>query len=372
MEKIEELTKEVCKTLIEPKEKEIEESGLYIRDIISELGELGFLSIAFPKEYNGVNLSFEDAVKASIILSYYTSTISMIIGAHQLASLSIFLSNSNYLKEKYLKDLNKGRIIGAFSLTEPQAGSDPTQIKTTAVLDKDAYILNGTKAFVTNAGLADVIVVFAKTDPTAGARGISAFVVESKFDGVYIGRKEEKMALPYLPNATVTLKDVRVPKENILGRENIGFIIAMKTLEMGRVLTAAGSVGLMERALVESIKYSKSRIQGNSPISSYQIIQSYLAEIKTLLETSREIVLRAARAKDENSKDFPLYSSIAKYYATKSAVDVTRLSTQIFGGYGYIKGYTVERLYREAKMYEIVEGTNEIQKLIIANHILKG
>ncbi|PMP82198.1 MAG: acyl-CoA dehydrogenase [Caldisericum exile] len=372
MEKIEELTREVCEELIRPKEKDIEENGLYIPETLSKLGELGFFGVSFPREYGGVGLTFEEAVKSSIILSSYTSTISMIIGAHQLASLSIFLFGSDTLKQKYLSQLNKGRLIGAFSLTEPHAGSDPSSIKTAAFLNGDYYILNGTKAFVTNAGLANLYVIFAKTNPESGARGISAFVVEGDSEGLAVGHKEEKMALPYLPNAALVLKDVKVPKENLIGRANLGFIVAMKTLELGRILTSAGAVGLMERALHESIKYAKERTQGGQPISNYQIIQSYLAEMKTLLETSREIVLTAARKKDSNSPDLGLYSSIAKYYATKSAVDVTRLATQIFGGYGYVKGYTVERLYREAKMYEIVEGTNEIQKLIIANNILKG
>ena len=372
VEKIEEVTKEVCESLIKPKEKDIEEKGLYIEETLHKLGELGFFSVSFPKEYGGVGLSFEESVLASIILSAYTSTISMIIGAHQLASLSILLFGSDYLKQKYLTQLNKGKFIGAFSLTEPHAGSDPSSIKTTATLKGDYYVLNGTKAFVTNAGLADIYVIFAKTNPESGARGISAFVVEGKSEGLAVGHKEEKMALPYLPNATVTLKDVLVPKENLIGRANLGFIVAMKTLELGRILTAAGAVGLMERALNESIRYAKERTQGGLPIANYEIIQAYLAEMKTLLETSREIVLTSARKKDLNSPDLGLYSSIAKYYATKSAVDVTRLATQIFGGYGYVKGYAVERLYREAKMYEIVEGTNEIQKLIIANQILKG
>ena len=368
---IEEITIKVCENLIKPKEVEIEEQGLYIKEVLSKLGELGYFGISFPKEFGGVGLSFEEGVKASIVLARYSSTISMIIGAHQLASLAILISSNDKLKSKYLARLNKGELIGAFSLTEPQAGSDPTEIKTTATLDGDYYILNGTKAFVTNAGLADVYVVFAKTNIESGARGMSCFVVEKDLEGVFVGQKEEKMGLPFLPNASLTLKDVKVPKENIIGREGMGFIIAMKTLEQGRVLTGAGAVGLMERALKESIRYAKDRVQGGNPISSYQIIQSYLSEMKALLETSREIVLKAARKKDEGARDLSLYSSIAKYFATKSAVDVARLATQIFGGYGYVRGYTVERLYREAKMYEIVEGTNEIQKLIISNYILK-
>lgn len=372
MEKIEKITKDICEKLIKPIESEIEERGLYIGETLSKLGELGFMGISMPEEFSGIGLPFKEGVKASIILSYYTSTISMIIGAHQLASLSILIAGSNTLKEKYLKKLNRGELIGAFSLTEPHAGSDPASIKTTAILEGDYYILNGTKAFVTNAGLAHIYVIFAKTNPESGARGISAFIVEKDSAGLSIGQKEEKMALPYLSNAMLTLHKVRVPKENLLGRPNTGFLIAMKTLESGRILTSAGAVGLMERAVDESIRYAKGRIQGGQPIANYEMIQSYLAEMKTLLETSREIVLKSAQVLDSKSPHTGLYSSISKYYATKSAVDVTRLATQIFGGYGYIKGYVVERLYREAKMFEIVEGTNEIQKLIIANHILKG
>ncbi len=360
-----------CEKFIKPYERKIEDEGLYINDILSEMGALGFFGISTPKEFGGLGLPLEVGVNVSLIISKYSGTIAGIIGAHQLAVLSIQIAGSKEQKEKYLSRFIKGTSIGAFALTEPEAGSDPSAIKTEAVLSNDAYIMNGTKAFITNTGLADIYVVMAKTDKGRGARGISAFIVEKSDVGFSFGRKEHKMALTYLSNASLSLNDVKIPKGRLLGREGTGFVTAMKTLEIGRIFTGASAVGLAERAFEEAVEYSKRRIQKGQPISNFQIIQSYIAEMKTKIEAAKLLVLQAAKLKDEESKEATLFSSMAKYYASETAVEVSRLAVQIFGGYGWVKDYVVERLYREAKMYEIIEGTNEIQKLIIASNLLR-
>ncbi|MGB9694710.1 MAG: acyl-CoA dehydrogenase family protein [Caldisericaceae bacterium] len=360
-----------CETFIKPHESEIEQSGLYIDEILKELGSLGYMGISIPKEFGGLGLPFEIGVNISIILSKYNGTIASILGASQLAALAIEIAGSTEQKETYLSELAKGKIIGSFALTEPEAGSDPSSIKTTAQKIDEGYILNGTKAFITNAGLASVYAVMAKTEPGAGARGISAFIINKSDTGFSVGRREHKMALDFLPNSALSFNDVVIPKNRLIGREGSGFITAMKVLEIGRIFTAAGAVGLSERALEEATIYSKRRMQGGQPIANFQMIQSYLADMATETEASKMLVINAARLKDKGDKKSQTYSSMAKYYSSKTAVDVARLAVQIFGGYGWVKDYVVERLYREAKMYEIVEGTSEIQKLIIANNLLK-
>jgi len=356
---------------IQPREKEIEVEGLFVKEILKELGYHGFIAIPFPKEYGGLGLSFKLFIEVSRLIAKCSGTITGVIGAQVLSAFSILIGGTEEQKEKYLGRLIKGETIGSFALTEPNAGSDPSSIETKAKKESDYYILNGTKAFTTNAGLSDIYVIMAKTDRDRGARGISAFIVERDVEGFSVGRQEKKMALPGLPNASLFLNNVKIPDNKLMGREGTGFIIAMKTLDIGRVTTGVGAVGLSERAFEEAVRYSKTRVQFDKPISSFEMIQSYIADMATEIEASKLLVMNAAVKKDNNDKDFSFYASMAKYYASKTAVDVSRLAVQIFGGYGWIEDYLVARLYKEAKMYEIIEGTNEIQKLVISNHILK-
>ncbi len=356
---------------IQPREKEIEVEGLFVKEILKELGYHGFIAIPFPKEYGGLGLSFKLFIEVSRLIAKCSGTITGVIGAQVLSAFSILIGGTEEQKEKYLGRLIKGETIGSFALTEPNAGSDPSSIETKAKKESDYYILNGTKAFTTNAGLSDIYVIMAKTDKDRGARGISAFIVERDVEGFSVGRQENKMALPGLPNASLFLNNVKIPDNKLMGREGTGFIIAMKTLDIGRVTTGVGAVGLSERAFEEAVRYSKTRVQFDKPISSFEMIQSYIADMATEIEASKLLVMNAAVKKDNNDKDFSFYASMAKYYASKTAVDVSRLAVQIFGGYGWIEDYLVARLYKEAKMYEIIEGTNEIQKLVISNHILK-
>ena len=363
--------KEFGEKYITPFEKEIEVEGKCVEKIFGELGNHGFIAIPFPKEYGGLGLPFLTYTKVGKLLAYTSNTISAVLGAHSLSTFSILLGGTKEQKNKYIPDMIKGKLVGSFALTEQNAGSNPADIQTEAKKDGDFYILNGTKVFTTNAGLSDIYVIMAKTDKDRGARGISAFIVEKGDEGFSVGRQEKKMALPGLPNASLFLNNVKLPKQRLLGRENLGFIIAMKTLDIGRISASVGAIGLSRRALTESVRYAKKREQFGKPISTFEMIQSLIADMEASVSASELLTLKAAELKDKNNKNLPKYAAMAKYFSAKTAAEVTRNALQIFGGYGFIEDYPVERLYREAKMYEIIEGTNEIQKLIIANSVIK-
>ncbi len=360
-----------AKKHIAPFEEEIEKEGKLVEEKFRELGKHGFIAIPFPEKYGGLGQSFEFYAKVAEKIAYESGTLAAVLGAHSLSIFSILLGGTESQKEKYLPGMIRGELIGSFALTEQNAGSNPADIETKAVKDGDFYILDGTKVFTTNAGLSDVYVVMAKTDPARGARGISAFIVERGDTGFSVGRQENKMALPGLPNASLFLNNVRIPEDRLLGRENLGFIIAMKTLDLGRITASAGATGLARRALYEAVKYARRREQFGKSIASFEMIQSYIAEMGTAVESSELLFLKAAKLRDEKSRDLPKFAAIAKYYSATVAADIARKAVQIFGGYGFIEDYPVARLYREAKMYEIIEGTSEIQKLIIANSIIK-
>lgn len=365
-------TAEFIEKFIQPKEREIEVEGLFVKDIFKEFGLHGFIAIPFPKEYGGLGMSFRLFVDVSRMLSVYSGTIAGVVGAHVLSAFSILIGGTEEQKQNYLTKLIKGELIGSFSLTEPMAGSDPASIETEARREGDDYVINGNKAFVTNAGLSDIFVVMAKTDKKRGARGISAFIIENSDQGLLVGRQEKKLAFPGLPNASLMLDNIRLEGDRLLGREGTGFLIAMKTLDIGRVITGAGALGLAERAFDEAVKYSKARKQFDKPLSSFQMVQSCIADMATWIEASKLLVMEAAEKKRNSGSEFSLYAAMAKYYASKVAVDVSRLAVQMFGGYGFIDDYIVARLYKEAKMYEIIEGTSEVQKIVISNHILRG
>jgi len=364
-------TYDFCKKYIEPYEKEIELEGKFVKDVFKELGSHGFIALSFPEKYGGLGKSIVLYSKVATIISQYSGTIATVLGAHNLATFSILIGGKEEQRAKYIPGLIRGQMIGSFAITEPNAGSDPSSIEAEALKENDFYILNGTKAFTTNAGLSDLYIIMAKTDKERGARGISAFLVDKNDENFVIGRQEKKMALPGLPNASLFLNDIRLSKERLLGREGTGFIIAMRTLDIGRIAAASAAVGLAKRALIEAVKYSKQRKQFGKPISSFEMIQSFIAEMGTKIRAAEMLTLDAAKAADEKSKDVTKLAAMAKYFATLTAVDVSRLAVQIFGGYGFIEDYVVARLYREAKMYEIIEGTTEIQKLIIANSLIK-
>ena len=273
-------------------------------------------------------------------------------------------------KEKYLRDLCTGNKIGAFGLTEPGAGTDAAGQQTTAVLDGDNYILNGSKIFITNGGVADTFIVFAMTDKSKGTKGISAFIVEKGFLGFSIGKKEDKLGIRASSTTELIFENCVVPKENLIGREGKGFGIAMKTLDGGRIGIAAQALGIAEGALDEAIKYMKERKQFGRPIAAFQGLQWMVAEMSTKIEAARFLVYKAAWLK-ENKQPYSIDAARAKLYAAEVAMDVTTKAVQLFGGYGYTKEYPVERMMRDAKITEIYEGTSEVQKMVISGSLLK-
>ena len=273
-------------------------------------------------------------------------------------------------KEKYLIPLAKGEKIGAFGLTEPGAGTDAAGQQTTAVLDGDNYILNGSKIFITNGGVADTFIVFAMTDKSQGTRGISAFIVEKDFPGFSIGKKEDKLGIRASSTTELIFENCVVPKENLIGKEGKGFGIAMKTLDGGRIGIAAQALGIAEGAYEEAVKYMKERKQFGRPLSAFQGLQWMIAEMETKIEAAKLLVYKAAWLK-QNKLPYSVDAAKAKLFAAEVAMDVTTKAVQIHGGYGYTKEYPVERMMRDAKITEIYEGTSEVQKMVIAGSILR-
>lgn len=339
-------------------------------DAVSSLGKMGLMGIPFPKEYGGAGL---DMISYAIVveeLARVDGGSGVILSAHtSLGTWPIFAFGSEEQKKKYLVPLCTGEKIGAFGLTEPNAGSDAGGTETTAVDKGDHYLLNGGKIFITNAPKADTYVVFAVTTPDIGTRGISAFIVEKGWKGFEFGDHYDKMGIRSSSTAELIFNDVKVPKENLLGKEGEGFKIAMATLDGGRIGIAAQALGIAQGAFDQAVDYAKERVQFGKPIGFQQAISFKIADMATKLRTARFLVYSAAELK-ENHEPFGMESAMAKQYASDIALEVTNDALQIFGGTGYLKGMEVERMYRDAKITTIYEGTNEIQRVVIAAHIL--
>lgn len=356
---------------VKPIAAEIDVTERFPMENVKKMGELGMMGIPFPTEFGGAGGDVLSYILAVEELSKVCATTGVILSAH--TSLCASLINENGTpeqKEKYLRDLCTGNKIGAFGLTEPGAGTDAAGQQTTAVLDGDNYILNGSKIFITNGGLADTFIIFAMTDKSKGTKGISAFIVEKGFQGFSIGKKEDKLGIRASSTTELIFENCIVPKENLIGREGKGFGIAMKTLDGGRIGIAAQALGIAEGALEEAIKYMKERKQFGRPISAFQGLQWMVAEMSTKIEAARFLVYKAAWLK-ENKQPYSVDAARAKLYAAEVAMDVTTKSVQLFGGYGYTKEYPVERMMRDAKITEIYEGTSEVQKMVISGSLLK-
>ena len=294
------------------------------------------------------------------------ATTAVIVSAHtSLCAGPIYYFGTEEQKQKYLVPLAKGEKIGAFGLTEPSAGTDSSMQQTTAVLDGDEYVLNGTKMFTTNSGFADTFIVFALTDKSKGPKGMSAFIVEREFEGLSVGPNIERMGIRAASNCEVIYENVKVPAENLLGKEGQGYKIAMTALGGGRIGIGAQSVGIAQGAIDETLKYVKERKQGGKPIGKYQNTQFKLAEMQTKTDAARLMVWRAATEKDLHGNYAP-YAAMCKMFASETANEVTRMAVQLFGGYGYCREYPVERAMRDAKITEIYEGTNEAMRMIVA------
>ena len=339
-------------------------------EAIRKLGEMGLMGIPFPKEYGGAGLDALSYAIAVEELARVDGGAGVILSAHvSLGSWPIFAYGTEEQKQKYLVPLAKGEKIGAFGLTEPNAGSDAGGTETTAVLKGDHYVLNGGKIFITNAPKADTYVVFAVTTPDIGTRGISAFIVEKGWKGFYFGDHYDKMGIRSSSTAELIFDNVEVPRENLLGKEGEGFKIAMSTLDGGRIGIAAQALGIAQGAYDAAVAYSKERVQFGKPIGFQQAISFKIADMATKLRCARFLVYSAAELKEAHAP-YGMESAMAKMYASDIALEVTNDALQIHGGAGFMKGMEVERAYRDAKITTIYEGTNEIQRVVIASHIL--
>ena len=359
--------REFAQAEVKPLAEEIDETERFPDETVAKMAEMGLLGIPFPEEYGGAgmnNLSYAQCVEE---LSKVCGSTGVIVSAHtSLCATPIYLFGTEEQKKKYLVPLAKGEKLGAFGLTEPGAGTDAAGQKTTAVLQGDNYILNGTKCFITNAGKASTYIIMAMTDKEKGTRGISAFIVEDTFEGFSVGKHEKKMGIRASATCELIMDNCVVPKENLLGKEGEGFKIAMMTLDGGRIGIAAQALGLAQGAIDEAVEYVKNRTQFGRRLSQFQNTQFQLADMQARTEAARLLVYQAACAKD-NHEPYSHLAAMAKLVASEVASDVTRRAVQLFGGYGYTREYPVERMMRDAKITEIYEGTSEVQKMVISS-----
>jgi len=356
---------------VKPLAHEIDEEERFPAETVEKMKKYGFFGIPYPKELGGQGCDVLTYIMCVEELSKVCGTTGVIVSAHtSLCADPIYKYGTKEQKEKYLVPLASGKKIGAFGLTEPGAGTDASGQQTKAVLDGDNYILNGSKIFITNGGVADIYVVFAMTDKSKGVKGITAFIVEKDFPGFSIGKKEKKMGIRGSATTELVFENCIVPKENMLGQEGKGFTVAMTTLDGGRIGIAAQAPGIAEGALDETVKYVKERKQFGRSIAAFQNTQFRLADMKAKIDASKLLVYRAAILKQAGAK-FSTEAAIAKLYAAETAMEVTTQCVQLFGGYGYTREYPIERMMRDAKITEIYEGTSEVQRMVISNALLK-
>ncbi len=357
---------------VAPIAADLDERAEFPVETMKELGEMGILGIGFPEEDGGSGFDTLSYVLAVEELSRIDGSHGITVAAHcSLGVWPIWAFGTPEQKAKWMPKICSGECLSSFGLTEPEAGSDAGGTRTTAVLDGDEWVINGTKQFITNATHAGVLVITAKTDKTAkGSHGISAFLLNTDAPGFSLGKKENKLGLRASDTRELIFEDCRLPKDALLGEENRGFPIFMQTLDGGRISIAALALGIGQGALDAAVPYAMERKQFGRPISSFEMIQAYLAEMQTEITAARHLTYHAARLKDAKRK-FSMESAMAKYYASEAAMKATTLAIQIHGGYGYTKDYPVERYFRDAKLCEIGEGTTEIQKIVIARDLIK-
>ncbi|WP_371017840.1 acyl-CoA dehydrogenase [Pseudalkalibacillus sp. JSM 102089] len=357
---------------IAPIVEEMEETDRFPREVIKRMGELGLMGIPIPEAYGGAEMDYTSYIIAIHELSKVSATVGVILSVHtSVGTLPILAFGTEEQKKRYIPKLATGEYLGAFALTEPSSGSDASSMKTRAVRDGDHYILNGSKIFITNGGEADTYVAFARTNPEEkGSKGVTAFIIEHDMPGFSVGKKEKKMGLNGSNTVEIIFEDCRVPVENRLGEEGQGFKIAMANLESGRIGIAAQSLGIAEAALNYATAYAKERHQFGKPIGQNQGLGFKLADMATEVEAAKLLTYRAADLKNHG---IPCMQevSMAKLFASKAAVKASIEAVQVYGGYGYTKDYPVERLFRDAKVCEIYEGTSEIQKIVISRNLMK-
>lgn len=345
------------------------EAGEFPRSILKKMGELGLMGIPIPEEYGGAGMDFTSYIIAIEEISKVSATLGVILSVHtSVGTTPIVYFGTEEQKQRYVPKLAAGEYLGAFCLTEPNAGSDAASLKTRAVKKGEHYILNGSKMFITNGGEADTYIVFASTNPDAGSRGITAFIVDKNSPGLVVGKNEHKMGLNGSKTVQLTFEDMKVPAENRLGEEGEGFKIALANLDVGRIGIATQALGIAEAALEAAIAYAKERQQFGKPIAAQQGVGFKLADMATAVEAAKLLIYQAAYLR-QNGEKCGKESSMAKLFASKTAVEVATEAIQVFGGYGYTKEYPVERYFRDAKITEIYEGTSEIQRIVISKHL---
>ena len=363
--------REFAEDEIAPHVMEWDESSHFPSEILPKLAEMGLLGVIFPEEYGGAGLGYVEYATVIEELARVDGSVGLFVAAHNsLCSNHIYKFGSEEQKRKYLVPLAQGKKLGAWSLTEPEAGSDAGGTRTTAVRDSKGWILNGSKTFTTNGTYADICVAMAVTDKSKDSHGISAFILEKGTPGFRPGKKENKLGMRASDTSEVIFTDCRIPGENLLGPEGEGFISSLKILDGGRISIAALGLGMAQGALEAATRYAKERKQFNQPIADFQAIQFKLADMATQVEAARLLVYQAAWLADQKNVRFTREASMAKYFAGEVAVHVASECVQIHGGYGFIKDYPAEKYYRDSKLCTIGEGTSEIQKLVIARQLL--
>jgi len=365
------LARKIAREKIIPVRAELDEKQEFPWGVMKVLADAGLFGIYIPEEYGGMGFGSFENVLVIEELSKYCLGICLSFAASGLGAYPILLFGSHDQKLKYLPDIASGKKLAAFGITESGAGSDAASIRSTAKREGDYYIINGVKQWITNGGEAETYSVVAKTDPAKGPRGASAFVVEKGQPGFTFGKKEDKLGIRASATRELVFEDCKVGKEDMLGREGMGFMVAMKTFDMTRAGIAIQGVGLATGALNESIKYAYERKTFGKAIISHQAVQHMLANMATEIEAARALTYQAARYADAGAKDMSKYSSMAKLFATDMCMRVTTDAVQIFGGYGYMRDYPVEKMMRDAKILQIYEGANQIQRTVIGQHLIK-
>lgn len=368
---VRDLARQAAEEKIRPVAAQYDQSGEFPWEIMEALAGMDFFRIYIDEQYGGLGLGAMGLVLVTEELSRACGGIALGFAATALGTMPILLSGSEEQKKKYLPDLAAGKKLAAFGLTEPDAGSDATRMKTTARLDGDHYVLNGVKHFITNGGVAKIYTIIATTDPSKGSRGASAFIVEEGTPGFSYGKKEHKMGIRASATCELIFEDCRVPKENLIGKEGQGFPVALRTLDRSRPGVAAQALGIAQGALDLAVGYARKRVQFGQSIASFQATQYKFADMATRIEAARALIYSVGRMIDAGVKDFSKESAMCKLFASDVAMDVTIEAVQIFGGYGYMQEYPIEKYMRDAKITQIYEGTSEIQRNVIGRAVVK-
>ncbi|HEX5856447.1 MAG TPA: acyl-CoA dehydrogenase [Thermoanaerobaculia bacterium] len=369
-EAIRRMVRDFAETEIAPHVMEWDEAQLFPRDVLRKLGDLGMLGVLVPEEYGGAGLTYIDYIHVIEELSRVDGSVGLSVAAHNsLCTNHLWLFGNEEQRRAWVTPLAQGKLLGAWGLTEAEAGSDSAGTRSTAVRDGDSWVLNGSKTFITHGSVGDVAVLMAVTNKAAGKRGISAFVVDLHQKGVHTGKKENKLGMRASDTATIVMEDCRIPEGHLLGAAGEGFIQAMKVLDGGRISIAALALGMAQGALECSLRYAQQRRQFGKPISEFQSIQNYLADMATEIDAARLLTYRAGWAKDQG-RVTTKESAMAKLYASEVSVRVANLAVQIHGGYGFTKDFPAEKFYRDVKLCTIGEGTSEIQRLVVARELL--